>query len=204
MYKKIIVFEGIDGSGKTFHLNEVAKYLSKKKIKFIKIREPGGTKNSEIIRNIILNKKSTFKKKTDLLLYLAARNENYENLIKPYLNRKVILIDRFIDSTIAYQHYGFKINKRVIKELNNFILGNLKPNFTFFHYVPIKKIKKNISGKKNKYDSFSKNFYDKVQTGFSSILKKNKNKLLIDSSKNKKYNIELIKNRINKILKING
>ena len=76
MYKKIIVFEGIDGSGKTFHLNEVAKYLSKKKIKFIKIREPGGTKNSEIIRNIILNKKSTFKKKTDLLLYLAARNEN--------------------------------------------------------------------------------------------------------------------------------
>ena len=84
-------------------------------------------------------------------------------MIKPYLNRKVILIDRFIDSTIAYQHYGFKINKRVIKELNNFILGNLKPNFTFFHYVPIKRIKKKISGKKNKYDSFSKNFYNKVQ-----------------------------------------
>ena len=125
-------------------------------------------------------------------------------MIKPFLNRKVILIDRFIDSTIAYQHYGFKINKRIIKELNNFILGNLKPNFTFFHYVPIKRIKKNISGKKNKYDSFSKNFYNKVQNGFLNILKKNKNKLLIDSSKNKKYNIELIKNRINKILKING
>ena len=70
MYKKIIVFEGIDGSGKTFHLNEVAKYLSKKKkIKFIKIREPGGTKNSEIIRNIILNKKSTFKKKRFITLF---------------------------------------------------------------------------------------------------------------------------------------
>ena len=136
-------------------------------------------------------------------IILSARNENYENLIKPYLNRKVILIDRFIDSTIAYQHYGFKINKRIIKELNNFILGNLKPNFTFFHYVPIKRIKKNISGKKNKYDVFSKNFYNKVQNGFLSILKKNKNKLLIDSSKNKKYNIELIKNKINKILKIN-
>ena len=70
--------------------------------------------------------------------------------------------------------------------------------------MPIKSIKKNISGKKNKYDSFSKNFYNKVQNGFLNILKKNKNKLLIDSSKNKKYNIELIKNRINKILKING
>ena len=63
MYKKVIVFEGIDGSGKTFHLNQVSKYLSKKKIKFLKIREPGGTKNSETIRNIILNKKSTLKKK---------------------------------------------------------------------------------------------------------------------------------------------
>ncbi len=148
MYKKIIVFEGIDGSGKTFHLNEVTKYLSKKKIKYVKIREPGGTKNSEIIRNIILNKKSTLKKKTDLLLYLAARNENYENLIKPYLNKKVILIDRFIDSTMAYQHYGFKINKKIIKNLNSFILGNLKPDFTFFHFVPPKYIKLNISGKK--------------------------------------------------------
>ena len=65
-------------------------------------------------------------------------------------------------------------------------------------------LKRIFQEKKNKYDSFSKNFYDKVQKGFSSILKKNKNKLLIDSSKNKKYNIELIKNRINKILKING
>ena len=203
MYKKIIVFEGIDGSGKTFHLNEVAKYLSKKKIKFIKIREPGGTKNSEIIRNIILNKKSTFKKKTDLLLYLAARNENYENLIKPYLNKKVILIDRFTDSTMAYQHYGFKINKKIIKNLNNFILGNLKPNFTFFHFVPPKYIKRNISGKKNKYDNFNKNFYKKVQDGFLNILKKNKNKLIIDSSKTKEYNIEKVKNKINKVLNIN-
>tara|TARA_Y100001970_G_scaffold244645_1_gene310994 strand:+ start:834 stop:1448 length:615 start_codon:yes stop_codon:yes gene_type:complete len=203
MYKKIIVFEGIDGSGKTFHLNEVTKYLSKKKIKYVKIREPGGTKNSEIIRNIILNKKSTLKKKTDLLLYLAARNENYENLIKPYLNKKVILIDRFIDSTMAYQHYGFKINKKIIKNLNSFILGNLKPDFTFFHFVPPKYIKLNISGKKNKYDNFNKNFYKKVQKGFLNILKKNKNKLIIDSSKTKEYNIEKVKNKINKVLNIN-
>ena len=61
MYKKIIVFEGIDGSGKTFHLNEVSKYLNKKKVRFVKFREPGGTINSEIIRNIILTNKSTFK-----------------------------------------------------------------------------------------------------------------------------------------------
>ena len=133
MYKKVIVFEGIDGSGKTFHLNQ-----------FLKIREPGGTKNSETIRNIILNKKSTLKKKTDLLLYLAARNENYENLIKPNFNKKIILIDRFTDSTMAYQHYGFDINKKIIRDLNNYILGNFKPNFNFFNFVQPKYIKKNI------------------------------------------------------------
>jgi len=202
MYKKIIVFEGIDGSGKTFHLNEVSKYLNKKKVRFIKFREPGGTINSEIIRNIILTNKSTFKKKTDLLLYLAARNENYENLIKPNINKKVILIDRFIDSTMAYQHYGFRINKNIINTLNNFVLGNLKPNFTFFHYVPIKYIKQNISGEKNKYDKFNKKFYTNVQDGFIKILKKKTNKLIIDSSKTKKYNVEIIKNKINKILNI--
>ena len=202
MYKKIIVFEGIDGSGKTFHLNEVSKYLIKKKVKFIKFREPGGTINSEIIRNIILNNKSTFKKKTDFLLYLAARNENYESLIKPNINKKVILIDRFVDSTMAYQHYGFRINKKIINTLNKFVLGNLKPNFTFFHFVPIKYIKQNISGEKNKYDKFNKKFYINAQNGFIKILKKNKNKLIIDSSKTKKYNIEIIKNKIDKILNI--
>ena len=203
MYKKLIVFEGIDGSGKTYHLNEVSKYLSKKKIKFIKIREPGGSKNSELIRKNILNNKSSFKKKTDLLLYMAARNENYENILKPNLRNKVILLDRFIDSTIAYQHYGFKLNKNIIKILNKFVIGKLKPDFTFLHVVPEKYIKKNISGTKNKYDRFNKNFYKKVQKGFLKILKKNRNKVIIDSSKTKKYNIDIIKGKINKILKIN-
>ena len=202
MYKKIIVFEGIDGSGKTYHINEVSKYLTKKKIRFIKIREPGGSKNSEVIRNFILNKKSNLKKKTDLLLYLAARNENFENLIKPNINKKVILLDRFVCSTVAYQHYGFKINKSIIKSLNNFILGNIKPNFTFLHIVPPKNIKKNISGRKNKYDSFNKNFYKKVQSGFLKILKNDKNKCIIDASQTKKYNMEIIRKKINRLLKI--
>ena len=100
MYKKpIIVFEGIECSGKTSHINFVSNYLKKKKISFIKIREPGGSKNSEKIRNLILNNKSNFNKNTDLLLYLAARSENIE-LLKKFYNKKIILIDRFSDSTI--------------------------------------------------------------------------------------------------------
>jgi Thymidylate kinase len=79
----------------------------------------------------------------------------------------------------------------------------LKPDFTFLHVVPEKYIKKNISGAKNKYDKFNKNFYNKVQKGFLKILKKDRNKIIIDSSKTKKYNIDIIKGKINKILKIN-
>ena len=77
MFKKIIVFEGVDGSGKTYHLNLASKYLKKRKISFIKIREPGGTKNSEYLRKLILSNKSKMEKKTDLLLYLAARCETF-------------------------------------------------------------------------------------------------------------------------------
>ena len=82
--KPIIVFEGIEGSGKSHHISVVSKYLTKKKIKYIKLREPGGSINSEKIRNLILNKKSNFNKNTDLFLYLAARSENIEIIKKKF------------------------------------------------------------------------------------------------------------------------
>ena len=95
MFKKIvIVFEGIEGSGKTFHINQVSKYLKKKNIQHIKLREPGGNKNSELIRNLILkdyftkDTKEKFDKYTDTLLYLAARNEHIKNKINPALLKK--------------------------------------------------------------------------------------------------------------------
>ena len=116
----LIIFEGIEGSGKTLHLNNVVRYLKKKNIKFIKLREPGGTKNSEKIRKIILSNKSNFNEITDLLLYLASRSENVEKLIIKNYRKKIILIDRFIDSTLAYQHYGMGINKNLINNLNIF------------------------------------------------------------------------------------
>ena len=113
--KPIIVFEGIEGSGKSHHIKKVSNFLDKNKIKYIKIREPGGSFNSEKIRRLILNKKSNFNIHTDLLLYLAARSENID-LIKKSYKKKVILIDRFVDSTIAYQHYGMGVDLKIIKQ----------------------------------------------------------------------------------------
>ena len=82
--KPIIVFEGIEGSGKSFHLAAVARYLKQKKINFIKIREPGGSLNSEKIRRLMLNNKSSFNKVTDLLLFLSSRSENISLIKKNY------------------------------------------------------------------------------------------------------------------------
>ena len=107
--KPIIVFEGIEGSGKSHHISIVSKYLKNNKIDFLKIREPGGNLNSEKIRKLILNNKSDFNKNTDLLLYMAARSENVA-VIKKNHKKKIILIDRFTDSTIAYQHYGMGVD----------------------------------------------------------------------------------------------
>ena len=122
MYKKIvIVFEGIESSGKTSHSRFVSKYLKKKKISHLLIREPGGSINSEKIRKLLLQNSSNFDKKTDLLLYLASRNENIEKL-KNYYKKKIILIDRFVDSTIAYQHFGQGISLSLIKNINKHIM----------------------------------------------------------------------------------
>ena len=196
--KPIIVFEGIEGSGKSYHINNVSRYLKKKNIPFIKIREPGGNINSEKIRKLILNNKSTFNKHTDLLLYLAARSENIM-LIKKNLKKKIILIDRFVDSTIAYQHYGMGVDIEFIKTINNFLLKNIKINFTFLNLVNQKNMQKRLSERKklNRYDKFTEIFYKKVQNGFLKIAKKNPNKYMkIDSNLNITENKKIILSKL--------
>ena len=200
--KKIIVFEGIEGTGKSHHINNVAKYLKKKNKKFIQIREPGGSKNSEKIRKLILNNKSTFNKYTDLLLYLSARSENIE-LIKKNIGKKIILIDRFSDSTIAYQHYGMGVDLNFIKDINNFLLKDISVDFTFLNTVNQKNMKNRLIKRKNlnRYDKFNTGFYEKVQRGFLKILKKNPKKYLkINSNLSIDYNEKIILNKINDLI----
>ena len=196
--KPIIVFEGIEGTGKSHHINNVAKYLKKKNKKFIQIREPGGSINSEKIRKLILNNKSTFNKYTDLLLYLSARSENIE-LIKNNIRKKIILIDRFTDSTIAYQHYGMGVNLKFIKNINDFLLKNINVDFTFLNTVSQKNMKSRLIKRENlnRYDKFNNSFYNRVQKGFIKILKKNPKKYMkINSNLNIDYNEKIILDKI--------
>jgi dTMP kinase len=201
--KPIIVFEGVEGSGKSHHISVVSKYLSKKKISHIKIREPGGNPNSEKIRKLILNNKSNFNKNTDLLLYMAARSENID-IIKKSLNKKIILIDRFTDSTIAYQHFGMGVDLNLIETLNKSLLRNIKVNFTFLNIVNQKNLKQRLKQRKslNRYDKFKMSFYSKVQKGFIKLSEKQKNKYqLINSNLDIDKNEKLILSKIDKLIK---
>ena len=116
----LLVFEGIEGCGKSYQCRKLYNNL-KKKYEVLLTREPGGTQSAELIRNLILkdyfikNNGEKFDKYTDTLLYLASRNEHIKNVIKPALKKKkIVLCDRFIDSTIAYQVHGKKVKKSLL------------------------------------------------------------------------------------------
>ena len=200
--KPIIVFEGIEGSGKSYHIGTVANYLRKKNISYIQIREPGGNPNSEKIRKLILNNKSNFNNNTDLLLYFASRSENI-NTIKNSYKKKIILIDRFTDSTIAYQHYGMGININFIKTINKYLLKDIKVDFTFLNLVNKKNLYARLKKRKslNRYDKFNMEFYNKVQKGYIKLANsKKKIYQIVNSNLDIKINEKLILDKIDKLI----
>ena len=213
MYKKkpfFIVFEGVEGSGKSYQCKKLFYNLKKRKINSLITREPGGTKSAELIRNLILkdyfqkSKKEKFDKYTDTLLYLAARNEHVVNRLQPALKKKkVVICDRFIDSTIAYQVYGKKVNLNFIKNIQKIILRNIKPSITFVLKVSSNSSKKRLLKRKskNRYDNFSQSFYRKAQNSFLKIAKNKNNYFVLDSSKNDRSLEKIILNITLKYLK---
>ncbi len=214
MYKKkpfFIVFEGIEGCGKSYQSKKLFKKLKKNKIDTILTREPGGTKSSELIRNLILkdyfNKENRekFDKYTDTLLYLAARNEHVKNKIKPaLLKKKVVICDRFTDSTIAYQVYGKKVDINFINNIHKKILGKIKPDLVFILKVSSKSSRLRLKKRKsrNRYDNFAQSFYAKAQKSFLKIAKNRKNYCILDSSSNDEALEKKIFTIVNKYLNI--
>ena len=214
MYKKkpfFIVFEGVEGCGKSYQSKKLYNKLTSKNIDTVLTREPGGTKSSELIRNLILkdyftnDSKEKFDKYTDTLLYLAARNEHIKNKIKPaLLKKKVVICDRFIDSTIAYQVYGKKVELNFIENIHKKILQGIRPDIVF-----VLKVSKNSSRKrlrkrktKNRYDNFAQSFYNKAQNSFIKIAKNRRNYFILDSSTNDNSLEQKIFDTCNKYLNI--
>ena len=205
MYKQnffFIVFEGVEGTGKSYQINKLYKKLKKKKLRIIKTREPGGVDTAEKIRKLIFNKSSNkFDKITDFYLMLASRNEHFIKKLLPAKKKNLIVIsDRFTDSTFCYQVVGNKISSDVNRINQEYILNNFKPNLTFVLRSDLKSVKKRLNSRKvlNKYDNLKFSFYKKVQNSFVQIAKKNKkNYILIDTS----FNNEVAEKKIFAIIK---
>ena len=183
-----IVFEGIEGSGKSYQSKKLFNNIKKKKFPVILTREPGGSVGAERIRDLILkdyfhkNKNQTFHKYTDTLLYLAARNEHVQNkILKAKRRKKILICDRFTDSTLAYQVFGKKVERKFIDVVHQYILNKIKPDITFLLKVKMSKafsrLKKRKS--KNRYDKFSKSFYNNAQKAFIKLAKNSRSKYYI-------------------------
>ena len=214
MYKQkpfFIVFEGVEGCGKSYQSKKLYNNLKKKNINSILTREPGGTKSSELIRNLILkdyftkNNDQKFDKYTDTLLYLAARNEHIINKIKPaLLKKKIVICDRFTDSTLAYQVYGKNVDVKFINSIHKKILRNVKPNIVFVLKVSEKtsRIRLKKRKTKNRYDNFAQSFYTKAQKSFLKLAKNKKNYFVLNSSSNDTSLEIKIFNIVNRFLNI--
>lgn len=181
-----ITFEGIDGCGKTTQIKLLAEYLQKKGKKVTVIREPGGTKFSENIREILLNSKHSINSISELLLFESARADLTEKVIIPALKRsEFVLSDRFYDSTTAYQGYGREIDLQTIESLNAIGSLGIMPDITFYLEISLELSHQRSKDKvRDRMESAGDDFFDRVINGFAEIAKNNESRIkVIDAGK---------------------
>ena len=189
-----LTFEGPEASGKSSQIKLLEKYLKKNKIPFIITREPGGTKLAESLRSLILKVKSNININEELLMIMAARSHHINNVIKPALKKgKLVISDRFADSTFVYQGYVNKFGIQKVKNMHKNILNNFLPNKTFLFKISTPMIISRLKHRKskNKYDKLERKFHDKVNRGYE-LISKSKRFIKIDASKS----IEAINKKI--------
>ncbi len=193
----LITFEGMDKSGKTTQIKLLSDYLKEKGHDVVVTREPGGTKVGEIIREILLNKNNEISDRTELLLYLASRSQNTKNVIIPALKKnKIVICDRYIDSSIVYQGFGRGINIETIKLMNNFATYEIKPDITFVMIIDKESYEKR-KGAQDRIESSGNEFLNRVLNGYE-FLKSLEEKRFVFIDANRR--IEDIFNRIKKVV----
>ena len=182
-----VVFEGVEGTGKSYQIEKLYNNLKKKKFDVIKTREPGGSDTAEKIRNLIFgNKSNKFDKLTDFFLMCASRNEHIKKkLLIAKKQKKIVLCDRFTDSTYAYQVVGNKINNKLNTVNQKYILKGLSPNLTIVLKSDFKTIFSRIKKRKklNKFDKLKISFYKKAQQTYVNKAKNNSKYCVFNSSK---------------------
>lgn len=181
MRGKFITFEGPEGSGKSTQSKLLCNYLRSKGYKVIYLREPGVTKVSEKIRGILLDAKNhSLTKEAEMLLYMAARSQIVNEIIRPALLKgKIVLCDRFLDSTIAYQGYGLGISIALIKEVGNFVTAGIRPDLTILMDLPVKKGLKHREFSKDRIERRSVAYHLLVRKGYLRLAKQEPKRIKI-------------------------
>ena len=205
-----ITFEGGDGSGKSTQVDRLYNYLLNLGINVVKTREPGGTASAEILRDLLT--KGDTKKWTPMseaLLMWASRFEHITNLILPALNsEKVVICDRFYDSTYAYQGVAHGLGLENMIELKRLIIGDIEPTITFILDIDPKiglKRTLNRGDKENRFENYDLDFHTKIRQGFLKIANKEKERCIVINAELSEQEIsEIIKNEIDKIIKPNN
>ncbi|MCB5250783.1 MAG: dTMP kinase [Candidatus Cloacimonetes bacterium] len=173
MNSLFITFEGIEGCGKSTQAKHLYDFLVNQGYEVVQTREPGGTEISEKIRDLILDcENSKMNKETETLLYMASRAQHTEKHIIPALKSgKIVICDRYFDSTLAYQGYARGINIQTIKMINTFASYGLNPDLTFYLDIPVEESMKRIKDKKqDRLEKESEEFHQKVKDGFERIM----------------------------------
>ena len=188
--KRFITFEGGEGSGKSTQIRLFKKKLSKIG-NVILTREPGGTKESELIRKILVKgKEAKFSDEVEILLLYASRKDHLDKVIIPNLKKKnYVLCDRYIDSTFAYQTKGKQSNLKLIRLLNKSIIGNILPSLTFYLDIdPSKGIRrsKRLSNKELRFENMPLSYHRQIRQNFLALSKKHNRIVKIDGSLSKK------------------
>ncbi|MDD5281953.1 MAG: dTMP kinase, partial [Candidatus Omnitrophica bacterium] len=167
MKSKFITFEGSEGCGKSTQSEMLYRYLRSKGLRVVYLREPGGVKLSEKIREILLNPESKISPEAETLLYMAARAQVVRDVIQPALNAgKIVICDRFLDSTIAYQGFGLGIDIGIIKAIGKFATLGIKPDLTLFLDLPVKKGLKHRYNYKDRIEQRSFKYHEMVRKGY--------------------------------------
>ena len=204
MQGKFIVFEGSDGSGKTTILKNVKKYLDDNNIDYLLTREPGGTKISEKIRDLVLsNENKEMGDRTEALLYAASRAQHVKEIIKPNLEKgRLVISDRFVMSSLAYQGYGRQLGADQVKMINDFAIDSTKPDYTiFFNVDPITVLeRKRANVEADRLENEEESYHQRVYNGYQDLLDdESLNLIVIDASKSIE---EVTKATIEKLIEI--
>jgi dTMP kinase len=203
-----ITFEGIEGSGKTTHVDLLSDYLCEKGLRVVKTREPGGTPVGEALRSVLLKKDLQVLPLTELLVFLASRAQHVEEVIRPALEEgNVVLCDRFVDASYAYQGYGRGIDLGIIETLNRLVTKGVRPNLTILLDCPVDVGlgRKSADGNLDRFEKEELSFHQKIRNAYIELAEDDpKRFVVLNARKDLAKTQEVIREKVEKLLKSHG